>query len=171
MKLSWNTNEVNGVAIKEITRAETNLSTPDAPKYFRKAVRLVLADDTVLFGCMWEDCTYTNASGQSVVAHYKAHAPLTTRKVEQFTDWTLGDILTTLVDLERDAGEDVRAEFKEKVRELRKETYDLKMTLARRDVRIAVLLEENRELKDQVKILEDGMKALAPILNGTLGRR
>lgn len=64
---------VNGIQVLASEAVEAPISTPKKPIYFKQARRLLLADDTELYGCV--HCDFA-ATGIGIVrTHLKTHRP------------------------------------------------------------------------------------------------
>jgi hypothetical protein len=65
--------EVDGTAVTGTEPAYTNLKREEQdPVPYKTVIKLLLADGTYTYGCVYDNCTYTEASSaQSVASHYK----------------------------------------------------------------------------------------------------
>ena len=103
----------NGGTVASTSGAPTNLDVSNGGTmdgiHYRKAVKLVLEDGDVVYGCTWAGCDYVSSSAHGVVAgHHKVHVPQERRLkatkvvVGDYGNWTLEQILGRLTDLEKD---------------------------------------------------------------------
>jgi hypothetical protein len=65
--------EVDGNAVIAIEAVESPLSTPERPVMFSRINRLLLANDTVVYGCAVEDCGYAADAVGQVRSHLRVH--------------------------------------------------------------------------------------------------
>ncbi|MEV6956573.1 hypothetical protein [Streptomyces sp. NPDC051183] len=64
---------VNGIKVLESERIEAPISTSTNPIYFKQARRLLLADETELYGCI--HCDFADTRIGVVRTHLKTHRP------------------------------------------------------------------------------------------------
>ncbi|GGU39051.1 hypothetical protein [Streptomyces violascens] len=81
---------LNGLEVIEFEFAETPKSTPANPRYFKEVLRVLLADGTVVYNCVWPNCEFTRPKASGVWPHVKAHKNQTTRTPKATAD--LSDI-------------------------------------------------------------------------------
>ncbi|WP_432156052.1 hypothetical protein [Streptomyces sp. bgisy153] len=96
--------KVNGLEVIEVEFAETPLSTPKKPVYFKQIVKILLEDGSVTYGCAWAGCGFTRDTAIAVRPHLKAHKP----DAPDVSKLTVGELLelaesaqTLRTDLER----------------------------------------------------------------------
>lgn len=66
--------QVNGIEVITAESVLSPLSTPDKPIRFKNILRLLLADDTTIYGCGKEGCDYTDEKPGRVRLHFRTHA-------------------------------------------------------------------------------------------------
>ncbi|WP_331746294.1 hypothetical protein OG923_33040 (plasmid) [Streptomyces halstedii] len=69
---------LNGLEVIEFEFAETPRSTPENPRFFKEVLKVLLADGTVVYNCVWPECEFTRDKASGVWPHVKAHKPQTT---------------------------------------------------------------------------------------------
>lgn len=92
---------VGGIAVIADEPAESPISTPGKPVFYKQIRRLLLADDTEVFGCL--HCDYTADSVGRIRPHLKAHVepkPKAARKPSA-SELSLSQLLAKLADLEK----------------------------------------------------------------------
>ncbi|MEO3976743.1 hypothetical protein [Streptomyces sp. CAU 1734] len=64
---------LNGQEVIEFEFAETPRSTPESPRHYREVLKVLLADGSVVYNCVWPECAFTRPSANGVWPHTKAH--------------------------------------------------------------------------------------------------
>lgn len=86
----------------------------------------------------------------------------------QMKDWTLEEILETVLRNEADA--DALGKIHDRLSDRTREIYSLRLTVARRDSRIADLQSQIKDLEGQNETLSNGLKAMTAV-QARLGKK
>jgi hypothetical protein len=65
--------EVDGHSVIAVEPVASPLSTPERPVWFSRINRLLLADDSVVYGCAVDDCGYAADAVGQVRSHLRVH--------------------------------------------------------------------------------------------------
>jgi hypothetical protein len=139
--------QVDGIDVTGVETAYTPLGH-GAP--YKKVVKLLLADGSEAYGCLWPECTFTAATPTTVAtAHWgKIHGGTPDLRRTPFKDWTLEQILGRLIDSEAD----LKAVIDQRDKALARDGKHAET--------VANLRAEIRELKAQIAEYEKAMKIL-----------
>lgn len=152
--MDFSLKQVNGVDIKGVETAFTPLDKP-----YRTVVKLVMTDDTILFGCVFEDdCTFTAPSPQSVTAHQNTHAGSwgRVRRWVAAADWTVAELMEAAINAQAETNRLIRSlsSVRRSRDEWRVEALNGRTKVVRRDEQIA-------ELKTRIEFLQNQISAQA----------
>ncbi|MFG2211951.1 hypothetical protein [Streptomyces sp. NPDC048638] len=64
---------LNGLEVIEFEFAETPRSTPDNPRRYKEVLKVLLADGSITYNCVWPNCEFTRDKASGVWPHVKAH--------------------------------------------------------------------------------------------------